>query len=183
MSKPEEISKSEYHVYGIFNHSNGKAYIGLAAKPLKQAKDHLAKKGNRLIGEDLETYPRSHFAVEVLYSTDDKKEAASKHKALILQHGSLFPTGYNLTLGGKGSQDHMWSAQQKQKVTGSNNARAKLTNVQVTRILCDKRTRREIAKEYGVSETTVSDIKSRRKWTHVPLPTGYTPLTKKRRTS
>ena len=51
MSKPEEINKPEYHVYGIFNHSNGKAYIGLAAKPLKQAKDHLAKKGNRLIGQ------------------------------------------------------------------------------------------------------------------------------------
>ena len=183
MSKPEETSNPEYHVYGIFNHSNGKAYIGLAAKPLKQAKDHLAKKGNRLIGEDLETYPRSHFAVKVLYSSDNKKEAASKHKALILQHGSLFPTGYNLTLGGKGSQDHMWSAQQKQKVTGSNNGRAKLTDEKVTQILCDKRTRREIAKEYKVSEATVSDIKSRRKWTHVPLPANYTPLTKKRRTA
>lgn len=51
---------------------------------------------------------------------------------------------------------------------GERNGKSKLTEAQVIAIRADTRTQIEIAKEYGISQMTVSDIKRRRKWKHLP---------------
>ena len=47
---------------------------------------------------------------------------------------------------------------------GERNGKAKLTEVKVRAIRADERTYREIAADYGIDRSTVSDLKSRRRW-------------------
>lgn len=50
---------------------------------------------------------------------------------------------------------------------GSRNGRTKLTEAQVLAIRADTRPSRTISAEYGVGQTLVSRIKSRRRWAHL----------------
>lgn len=52
-------------------------------------------------------------------------------------------------------------------VRGSAHGRAKLTDLQALNILKDNRPQKVVASEYNVSQTTVSEIKSGRKWAHL----------------
>jgi hypothetical protein len=56
---------------------------------------------------------------------------------------------------------------------GSRSRRTTLTEEDVAAILSDPRTFVKIARDYGVSRQTISGIRQRRKWTHVPTPPGY----------
>ncbi len=59
---------------------------------------------------------------------------------------------------------------------GESNGRAKLTETQVRQIMADRRSTYAIAAEHGVSDTTVYNIKHRRKWDHLwPQETSPTP--------
>lgn len=51
--------------------------------------------------------------------------------------------------------------------TGSRNGRAKLNEDMVRAIRCDRRRRTEIAASYGVSDTTIRQIKDGTSWRHV----------------
>lgn len=51
---------------------------------------------------------------------------------------------------------------------GESHGSSKLTAEQVIAIRADQRMQREIAKQYGVSPATISDIKRRRFWAHLP---------------
>ncbi len=50
------------------------------------------------------------------------------------------------------------------EVRGEKHGKAKLTENQVLEIRADNRTQRIIAEQYSVSRTTVSDIKTRKRW-------------------
>jgi hypothetical protein len=65
-------------------------------------------------------------------------------------------------------QDNMDDRNRKgRQARGERNGPAKLTEDQVRAIRADPRMNTEIAKDYGVFETTVSTIKHRRTWKHV----------------
>jgi hypothetical protein len=53
------------------------------------------------------------------------------------------------------------------RLSGENHPRAKLTNYQIGLIRKDKRVQREIALDYGVAQTQISNIKSGKTWKHV----------------
>jgi hypothetical protein len=55
------------------------------------------------------------------------------------------------------------------RLSGEHHGRAKLTPEQVNAIKMDLRSRREIAKEYGVSLSRVSKIKLGVTWNHEPV--------------
>jgi hypothetical protein len=50
---------------------------------------------------------------------------------------------------------------------GENGPRAKLTGAQVLAIRADKRFQKDIAKDYGITQVTVCNIKKRVSWKHV----------------
>lgn len=65
-------------------------------------------------------------------------------------------------------QDNMDDRNTKgRQARGERNAPAKLTEDQVRAIRADPRMNTEIAKDYGVFETTISSIKHRHTWKHV----------------
>lgn len=73
--------------------------------------------------------------------------------------------------------DHLFAGSQKDNaadcmakgrfVRGEKNGVAKLTEDQVRAIRADKRRQFDIAADYGIDQTTVSTIKTRRHWGHV----------------
>lgn len=50
---------------------------------------------------------------------------------------------------------------------GEQHGNSKLTEEQVRAIRIDTRTQRVIAEEYGVGQSLISDVKTRKKWSHV----------------
>lgn len=65
--------------------------------------------------------------------------------------------------------DNMADKTRKGRQTkGSQNPIAKLNEWQIPIIRLDARTQDEIAKEYGVSQALISDIKKKAIWRHVP---------------
>jgi len=50
---------------------------------------------------------------------------------------------------------------------GENANGAKMTKQQIIKIRQDKRVQREIAKDYGLSQQTISEIKTRKIWKHI----------------
>jgi hypothetical protein len=52
--------------------------------------------------------------------------------------------------------------------TGAFNGRAKITESDIPKIRSDSRSQSIIAEEYGITQTTVSGIKRRKLWAHVP---------------
>lgn len=61
----------------------------------------------------------------------------------------------------------MDAKKRRARKTGEQNGRVKLTEDQVRRIRQDLRFQKEIAAEYGVNQTLVSQIKTGRIWSHV----------------
>ena len=59
-------------------------------------------------------------------------------------------------------------AAKRRALWGQKNPNAKLTDKAISDILQDKRTLREIAKDYSVTDVTIGLIKRRKIWAHVP---------------
>lgn len=156
-----------FHVYRIVNTLNNKTYVGVSKVPKKRIHAHLSGKGSRLIAEDLEEFGKEAFMSQVLISFPEETAAVQHMQHLLMRQNSLYPNGYNLTIGGKGSHGHMWSMKQRDGISGSNNKNSRLTETDVAAIFWDTRTRREIAKEYGISTTMVTKIKRGRAWKHI----------------
>ncbi len=156
-----------YHVYRIFNTLNSKTYIGMSTDPYKRISGHINGTGSRMIWNDLQEYGREVFVCQVVESLTTQEEADQIMQTLIMRQQALYPNGYNLTIGGKGSHGSMWNSKQRAKVSGSSNGRSKLNEMQVLAIYFDARSRNTIAKEYGVSTTMITKIKSGQAWKRV----------------
>ena len=57
--------------------------------------------------------------------------------------------------------------QKRRQSMGAGTGRAEITESQVKEILADLRLHREIAAQYGVTQSTISNIKLRKTWKHV----------------
>ena len=156
-----------YHVYRIFNTLNHKTYIGMSTDPYKRISGHVNGTGSRMIWEDLQKDGREVFVCQVVGSFTTQEEADRTMQTLIMRQNALYPNGYNLTIGGKGSHGSMWNSKQRAKVSGSSNGRSKLIEGQVIAIFWDSRPRSVLAKEYGVSTTMITKIKSGQAWKRV----------------
>jgi hypothetical protein len=146
---------------------NHKTYIGTSTDPYKRISGHITGKGSRMIWEDLQKDGREVFVCQVFGSFTTSEEADRTMQTLIMRQNALYPNGYNLTIGGKGSHGSMWNSKQRAKVSGSLNGRSKLTENQVIAIFWDSRPRSVLAKEYAVSTTMITKIKSGQAWKRV----------------
>jgi hypothetical protein len=61
-----------------------------------------------------------------------------------------------------------WATRKEQAANKRRHGRDKLKVRDVIKIRGDPRLHREIATDYGVSRTTVSQIKTRKTWAHIP---------------
>ena len=157
----------KYKVFRIFNAANGKIYIGVSSNPTKIMSQQLSGHGSALIAKDVKEFGREAFIRQVIDEFDTPKEANTASQTLIVREGSLFPSGYNLTIGGQRSKGYLWNAEQLEKISGSNSKKNKLTEEQVVKIFHDSRKYKKIAKDYSVSEVMISKIKNRKVWRHV----------------
>ena len=157
----------EYCIYRIINTVNDKVYVGLSTNPKKRISAHLTGTGSPLIKEDVMKYGRAAFITQTIESYNEPIEANRRAQTYIMRNNSLYPFGYNKSIGGQGSSGHLWDLTQRAGVTGSNNRRSKLTESQAAAIYWDARSRSMIAKEYGISTTMVTKIKKGQAWKHV----------------
>ena len=106
-------------IYKITNIITGKSYIGKTTIGyVKRFEQHVrnANKGiNRRLYDSIRHHGVANFSIEVLYTAKTHAELAEKEISLILQHNTLIPTGYNMTVGGEGGNTlHKWTELQKQ---------------------------------------------------------------------
>jgi len=127
----------------------------------------LSGHGSALIAKDVKEFGREAFIRQVIDDFDTLEEANIASKTLMMRECSLFPNGYNLTIGGQKSKGYLWNAEQLKKISGSNSKKNKLTEDQVIKIFHDARKYKEIAKDYSVSEVIISKIKNKKVWRHV----------------
>jgi hypothetical protein len=162
------MKTSEFTIFRILNTLNDKSFVGLSIEPKKRMSQILSGHGSSApFNEDLKKYGRDVFIRQIIECHENEKEAVRRLQTFIMQHTALHPGGYNMGIGGRGSWGHVWNAEQRQKVTGTNNNRNKLTEAQVAAIFKDSRSNTAIAKDLGVSATMVYKIKNGRAWTHV----------------
>jgi len=90
-------------VYLITNTLNNKQYIGVTNNSLQERwKSHLYD--NNVISKAIKKYGKEHFSIEAIHECDTMDEAYSLEPKFIIEHNTQYPNGYNISLGGKGSQ-------------------------------------------------------------------------------
>lgn len=120
-----------YYVYKIVNLSNNKVYIGCTNNIKRRTEYHLDRLNrnchdNKFLQKDWNFFGHEYFDIEIIESfiEDDKFE---KEIFYIKEYDSLFPSGYNLTVGGKGITGFKQCEDQKInhsiKMQGKNNSR------------------------------------------------------------
>lgn len=94
----------------------------------------------------------SRPALHILHSCDNRPCCNPKH----LREGTA-----------KDNHQDMIRRGRKYLTQGEKSGTAKLNAEQVYSILSDNRAQSEIARDYGVDQSTISNIKTRRRWTHL----------------
>jgi len=163
----ESKSSNGFFVYRLLNTVNNKVLIGISKEPKKRMSQILSGHGSRLIREEIKNHGRHIFIRQIISEFETQEEAYRLMQTLIMRQNSLYPSGYNMTIGGIGSHGHLWNMKQRDSVRGSKNGRSKLTETDVVAIFWDSRSRAVIAKEYGISTTLVTKIKRGQSWKHI----------------
>ena len=163
-----------HSVYRFTNTRNGKSYIGYSNNVDRRYREHLldAKNGSTLpFHRALKKYGIRAFEFEILAEgLADATLAAQEEERLIVAYKTN-ETGYNCNTGGITCVG----------AKGESNGATKLKEEQAIAIIQDPRSHREVAKEYDVHETTVSDIRKGKSWKHLDRSTApsYTDPRKK----
>lgn len=96
-------------VYKLTNNSNGMSYIGATIRPLPlRLSDHssAAKRGKTtLIAQAIREVGIEAFSAEILDTAETYDELMMKEIGAIKEHGTLAPSGYNRSSGGRGTPD------------------------------------------------------------------------------
>ena len=104
----EDVAERVF-VYKITCAVNGKSYIGITSKTVKKRfSEHCAasasKKGSKTnLQHAIAAHGACNFSTYTLYEAVNILEARKVERALISDHNTLRPNGYNLTNGGDGS--------------------------------------------------------------------------------
>lgn len=111
----------EWCVYKHTNKTNGKCYIGITSKrPEVRWAKGVGYQQNKYFWNAIQKYGWDGFDHEILLVGLSREEACSKEIELIGQYGSYMPNGYNLTIGGEGSNGWKMTAEQRAKISARN---------------------------------------------------------------
>lgn len=91
-------------IYVIEDKENSKAYVGKTTRWIQRVKEHKASSNNRksLIDNMIKKYGVDRFSFRIIDQAESKEELDNKEKYYIGKLNTIYPTGYNLTLGGDG---------------------------------------------------------------------------------
>jgi len=179
-----------FYNYCIQNKVNGKIYVGVSSNPYARFSAHLkvARGGKEKYGKGfcyIHAALRKHinnvnevFEFNVFEAFDTKEEALLNEVYWIAYLKTQNVAVYNLTSGGEklqGKDNPMYGRRHSKKTrmlmvqnapdhSGTKNGRARLNQEMVARIISDQRPERTIAKEYGVSRSTINSIKRGINW-------------------
>ncbi len=191
-------------VYRAQNLINGMIYIGQTTHSLiRRIRIHLCAK-NGYFPRALKKYGIDNFVFEVIDICNSNKELDERERFWITYYKCIAPLGYNLALGGAGSNGtkgmkftdehrekisiakkgkkfsnehkdnlrksagHMkgkiLGETHKERIAIAHRRLSKLVEFQIEAIRNDYRSQRCIAKDYGVSQTTIRRIKHYKVW-------------------
>ena len=105
--------------YLIQNILNGKGYIGITTRSVgRRWYEHrfVPNSCGKLLSKAIQKYGEKSFEITVLASAIDNVENLKEiEKQLIIQHNTIVPSGYNLTMGGDGVFGYKQSDEQKKR--------------------------------------------------------------------
>jgi len=110
--------------------------------------------GSPLLKTAVRTLGRDNFTSAIIDGANSLEEAKRLTTLYMERFRTVMPLGYNLKTSGM-----------ENKTNGG--GRAKLTEEQVVLIFYDERPRKEIAEEFSISLSSISEIKNRKKWTYI----------------
>lgn len=107
-------------IYKITNIRNGKVYIGETTRSLSERISEHKKRTNNdsdfPLYADARRFGFDSFIVEEIDTADSQEELYVKEQFWIEHYNSLFPNGYNLTCGGKGTVGYIHTETDKSRM-------------------------------------------------------------------
>jgi group I intron endonuclease len=102
----DQPTPKEWIVYRATCSVTKKSYIGITNKDEAvrwwfHLRDARTKRRDGAFHQAIRKYGAEAFVREVLYTAVDEREAIACERGLIAQYGTLFPSGYNLSVGGE----------------------------------------------------------------------------------
>jgi len=114
-----------YTLYLVTNTVNGKQYVGLSKEFHKRVVHHKCAKSNSAFHQAIRQYGFNAFVFSCIAEATDLQAACDLERMLIQQHNTLFPNGYNLTIGGQvGPAGYEHTAETKEKISKANKNRS-----------------------------------------------------------
>lgn len=94
----------KWAVYKIVHVETGRAYVGVTSQLIwKRVLDHYTNRSSpSLIAEALREYGLDTFKIEVIEVYDEVADAFAAEAAAIIEHGALWPAGFNKSPGQPG---------------------------------------------------------------------------------
>jgi group I intron endonuclease len=112
-----------FTLYKIVNRATGRAYVGItkltAAARWTQHKKMARNRPGHTLHRAIRKYGAETFDVQILETIDELALALHRERELIVLHGTLAPSGYNLTSGGESSAGVQLSEQAKANLRAS----------------------------------------------------------------
>lgn len=109
-----------YYIYMITCLVSGKKYIGKAKDPAARYRDHCKPRTNTALAHAFRKHGRENMRMEIIASCLSEADAFNAERALIVQHGTKRPHGYNLTDGGEGATGTIAGPETRAKISAAN---------------------------------------------------------------
>jgi group I intron endonuclease len=102
-------------IYKVTNSINDKIYVGKTTKSLEERMKHhfCHKKSNTVFHRAINKYGKESFKYEVLERCKIAEELSEREKYWIKYYNSILPNGYNMTVGGEGTQEYILNEARK----------------------------------------------------------------------
>lgn len=110
-------------IYIATNKANGKQYVGLTKHFKRRLREHLRAERDNAFHGAIRKYGVNGFVFSEICSAFDFEAACDLERMFIKQHGTMVPTGYNLTSGGEGVSGVFTSEETKEKISQANSGR------------------------------------------------------------
>lgn len=93
-------NEKNYTIYEITCKKTGMSYIGHTSSFFERIKTHLDRNtgGSELLNEDVYSYGKTEFDVKILDRTNGLATAKELESKYIVEHKTLIPFGYNITI-------------------------------------------------------------------------------------
>lgn len=134
-------------VYKAINLSNGKCYIGQTVKTLYRRKiehkSNVKRNKNYYFYNGIKKYGWNNFEWSVVCECNSRNELNEKETYYINELKSLYPNGYNLTLGGDGTSGYTFSSEHIKKLSDAKKGK---TWEEIRGIECSKRSKKKVSK-------------------------------------